>query len=353
MSTRALLLASVAAATISFPTLAQVAPLEVEGRLNAITVSPTAPTTTIDSLRVFNSTIRVKPGTTFSSPTKEGMSAAEIITCNGRRFAGFTRNNPSWVGGTAIVTGTSDDAGGKQADTVFLEPAENVLLGRVSKIPDFVKDPLTGLPVLDPVTKLPTYLSGTLEIEDTQVIILGVRNQEHYPPTDVAVPFNPCVPGTGVKNDFGFKVPAEALEVGDEAAAEGWYGDDGKFYAFLVESTAVLTDPVTGVSINRAQCRNRGGNIGMEWEIRGGVSNPASGTVNIGRPVPDPLDPTKTVYRAYTGITATATADPAAPGYGTYTFKGNIPNGNGNGTCPSTVIVRFSGANARATVDVR
>jgi hypothetical protein len=86
--------------------------------------------------------------------------------------------------------------------------------------------------------------------------------------------FNPCFPGKGVKNAFFIDIPPTNITVGTLAAAEGWYGEDEKFYAFLIEGEGSVKDQSVSVGIARPQCRNRGGTRGLEWEIRGGVGVP-------------------------------------------------------------------------------
>jgi hypothetical protein len=249
---------------------------------------------------------------------------------------------------------------------VFFEPSENVLLGRVSKLPTYRKDKAGNL--IKGPNGLPIYESGTLEFEGTPVVILGTSATTHYPPNSTTA-FNECIPGKGVRNDFGFSLPPEVLDAGSEVAAEGWYGDsdnDGindTFYAFLVDGVGTVANQPTGVTIIRAQCRDRGGARGMEWEIRGGTADKAlkgAGTVTIGRMVLDAKG--KPMFKPYTAVvanrttnvTVTSVADPLNVPYGAYTFKGNILNGNGNDTCPNNVAVKYLNADpATFGVDVR
>jgi hypothetical protein len=199
---------------------------ELEGKVTSMPMTGTGPATTITSLKIFNSNIALKPATTFATPTRDGMTANDIGVCNRRPFAGMLKTSNTMVGGTGIVVGTSADSTGTSpvsvvtADTVFLEPAENVLLGRITKVPTFdtVVDPVTGV-----ATK--SYAGGTLEIEGTNVVVLGARVNGHFPPIGT-VAHNPCLPGLGVKNDVGFPIPPDDLAKDAEAAAEGWYGED-------------------------------------------------------------------------------------------------------------------------------
>ena len=161
-------------------------------------------------------------------------------------------------------------------------------------------------------------------------VVLGKQAGGHFPPTGT-VSHNPCLPGLGIKNDVGFAIPGDILAQGADAAAEGWYGDDGTFYAFLVESVGADPDQRTAVSITRAQCRQRSATQ-MEWEIRGGTADPerlGAGRVNIGR-----VTPTGTVS-LYDGAFTNAVADPLNPPFGLYTFKANI---NNQGACPETPL---------------
>jgi hypothetical protein len=363
MNMRALLLTTMAVASLSSPAFAQ-GVAEMEGRVTDLTVNTNRAVTAI---KVFNTNVPVPTGPIFSTPTRDGMTRAQIGACNDIQFAGKKRRSTAAVDslydGTAIIVGTSTDVTTNGVtksvvtpESIFVEPAENVLLGRISSVPTFDTvlkeelDPATGEPVIDPVTNQPkmiatkVYGTGTLEIEGTPVVVLGKEAGGHFPPVGT-VSHNPCIPGLGLKNDAGFPLPPEALAKNADAAAEGWYGDDGKFYAFLIETVGANPDQQTAVSITRAQCRNRSATR-MEWEVRGGTADPVSlgaGRVNIGRV-------TATGPELYTGAFTTAVADPVNPPYGLYTFKADI---NNQGQCPDTVVVRYNGSGARAGVDVR
>lgn len=357
MSIRALLLATVTVAALTTPAFAQVSPGELEGKLTDITTTGTGADSVVTAVKIFGTNIPVPSTTTFATPTRDGMTPAQIGVCNNRKFAGMTRNSKTMVGGTGIVVGTSEGAIDPvtgvgsviKPETIFLEPAENVLLGRINKVPTF--DTVTK-DVIDPVTGATTkvtskvYGGGTLEIEGTNVVLLGPKADAHFPPIGT-VPFNPCLPGKGAKNDAGFALPNEALALGADAAAEGWYAEDGSntFYAFLLDTVGANPDQQTAVSITRAQCRNRSATR-MEWEVRGGTADPVTkgaGRVNIGRVN---TDGSVTMY----GVGVNAVADPANEPYGLYTFKADI---NNQGQCPNTVVVRYNGSGARAGVDVR
>jgi hypothetical protein len=355
MSIRALLLTTLALTALSSPAFAQ-AEITLEGKMTGTTPVGKA-NNAVAAITVFNTTVSVPTGKIFSTPTRDGLNRSDIGACNATPFAGQDPTTAkSLLGGTAIIVGTSaDDANGKSVITptsIFVEPAENVLLGRITNVPTFKDIPKTEI---DPKTNQPKtitvkeYDKGTLEIEGTSVVVLGKVKDGHFPPY-TGVAHNDCVPGLGIKNDAGFELPPEALAKNADAAAEGWYGSDGRFYAFLIETVGAAPDQKTAVSISRAQCRQRTATQ-MEWEVRGGTADPVdkgAGRVTIGYGNADGSG--VTMY----GVNTTATADPVNPPYGLYTYKGNITGtATISGTCPQTVVVAYNGVRARAGVDIR
>jgi hypothetical protein len=109
------------------------------------------------------------------------------------------------------------------------------------------------------------------------------------------------------------------------------------------------------IGIGRAQCRNRGGTRGLEWEIRGGVGVPvqttnpdvktfpdARGSVTFGRPVVNPATGASS-YKDY-NMPATAIAvDPTDRAYGSFNIRADFATGLEAGEgCPETVIVRYT-----------
>jgi hypothetical protein len=328
MNLRAMLLATVMAASISIPAFAQVV-AEVEGTLSGF-----ATTETTDAngnpvpphLTVFKTKVFFHANTKFSTPTKDNLTFEQIVTCNGGRFPGFLKNkNGAFVGGSAIVTGTSSGLGGILADTVFLEPAENVLLGSITNVPSPNDEG-----------------ESSLEIEGTPIVVIGKKRGEQFPPVPAgqAEIFSACFPGKGVKNQVFVDIPPENLDPTAETAAEGWFGTDGKFYAFLVEGAGSATTQPHAVSIARAQCRNRGGARGLEWTILGGVGAPvnASGSVSFGRQIPANT-PSGVRYQDY-GISTPIVLEPDAK-YGSYDLDVDVVGTDAAAGCPDTVFVRY------------
>lgn len=198
--TLALLLLTASAA------LAQV-PSEIEGRIESVTAtSPTEVTLVVMGMTVKIDTSRVPVVT----PTAT-LNHAQIVDATplpNRTEAGF-------VGGTAIVLGTVDPAGVITAEDVFMEPAENVILGVTTSM-----TPLTvnGVPV--------TFI------------------------TDARMPAVP------IKNEFGFAVNFAGVTNQTPVALEGYYSG-GIFNAFLLEvgGFAPLASSAPQVSITRVRGR--------------------------------------------------------------------------------------------------
>lgn len=347
MNLRALMLATVAAVSISTPALSQVVS-EVEGKLQTLkrqakvngVVDPA-------HFSVFKTKVYFKAenGTVISTPTRDKIGFGVLMTCNSTKVPGFSKLEDTLVGGTAIATGTSSESG-VVADTLFVEPAENVLLGRV-----------TSVPVANPGENNTVTYDGELTIDGTPVVVIGKSATEQYTTAPLAITdvFNPCFPGKGVKNAFFIDIPPTNITVGTLAAAEGWYGEDGRFYAFLIEGEGSVKDQPVSIGIGRAQCRNRGGTRGLEWEIRGGVGVPvesadptvktfpdARGSVTFGRPVVNPTTGVST-YKDYGMPTTAIAVDPTDGAYGSFNIRADVASGLAAGEgCPETVIVRYT-----------
>lgn len=315
MNLRTLLLATAMAVSFASPVLAQ-AVAELEGKV--IGLSRT--TGQNGTLKMFNTTVTLNSGTTYSTPTRDGLTLGQIINCNKERMPGVDANPlGTFLGGTAIVTGTSSAASGVVAQTVFLEPAENVLLGRVTSVPN-----ADG--------------TGSLSIEGTSVVLIGKKmgGQIPKPVAGETEIFNACIPGKGVINGFFIEIPASALEKNTEAAAEGWWGNDGRFYAFLIEGEGTVEKQTLDVAILRASCRNRGGARGLEISIRGGVAAPANatGTVDFGVM-------TGTTFTNY-NIPTAVVPDLVDPRYGTFDIDENVTGSAATTGCPAELTVRYS-----------
>jgi hypothetical protein len=350
MFMRALMLATVAAAALSTPAVAQTVVSSLEGKLEAIVRQARNPTTGLIEpahFKVFDTKVYFKAdnATVISSPTRDKFGFGVLNTCNSTQIPGFAKLTDTLIGGTAIATGISSETG-VVADTLFVEPFEHVLLGRVTSVPQEKKN----------ADGTVSY-EGKLTIDGTQVIVLAKSETEQYTksPEASTTVFNPCFPGKGAKNAFAIDIPPSNLRIGAETAAEGWFGEDRKFYAFLIEGEGgVATQPVS-VGIARAQCRNRGAGRGLEWELRGGV-----GVFTEAPPKEKPTDPAmipftdargsivfgravQGVFRAYDGSSSNIVVDPVDRGYGSFNARPTVNSGLATGEgCPETVIVRYT-----------
>lgn len=278
-TTQVIALLMTAALSVQHATSQEPAPLpaEIEGPLGAVVASETGVT-----LQVMDMTVIVPDGIPISSPSNASLGIdglLDVTPLPGRIQEGF-------IGGTAIITGTVDAAGVTTADSVFIEPAENVVVGVVT-----------------------ANEAGALSINQVPITLS----------TDPRMPAEP------VRNAFGFEINPVAIAVGTPASAEGYFAA-GTFYAFLVEIDDVgeLTTTSPQVSILRAQSRERVPNDqrGDEVEVRGGVTT--------GHASPEVATQTLEVYRV-DGSTATllgtaiATVDPETPGVAEWRFRTVTP----------------------------
>lgn len=193
----------------------------------------------------------------------------------GRTEAGFE-------GGTATVVGTVDPATGVvTASSVFIEPAENVILGVVTE-----------------------NNAGNIKVNGVQIRYLN----------------DPRMPLKAIQNEFGFAVKRESIPVGTPVSVEGYF-DGTLFHVFLLEidGPAELVDPNPQLSILRAQTRERRAERGDDVTVRGAVTTahvaPGTTTQTIG------------IYRVDDGVEAlitTVRARSAAdtPGFAKWSFNG-------------------------------
>lgn len=240
---------------------------EVEGPIQSVTANMDGS----GSLMCNGVTIQIPAGTPISSPTASlGIADLALST------AFPSRDKNGFIGGTCIVNG-NNDFGPNQADKVFAEIAENVLLGSVTS-----NDP-------DPFK------------------VLGV---EFVPLEDFRMPFG------GATNQFGFEVFLATVPLGDLSVGEGYFGMDGRLYVHTVETTAgMVMDPTPRASIQRAQCENQSGTGKDKLEVRGGVilPNGTPGSVSLCQVG---ASPSSTCVGST--FSAPVTADPEFPGFGTY-----------------------------------
>jgi len=235
-----------------------------EGPISALNfpvpASQTASTPSDATITIFNTKVKLASNAKYSTPSREGLTYKEIYDCNLKPIPG---RGTGFAGGTGILTGETTGVPNTTATDVFVEPAEHVLIGKISELPG-----VNG--------------GSKFKIEDTEVILMPKDDTiagGSFPANALTwLETNPCIPGIGIRNEFGFDLPVSALERGSDAVAEGWYSSTKNiFYAFLIDGVGLpdVNSVPRQVSITRAQCRTRATNrtFTQEWEVRGGVAN--------------------------------------------------------------------------------
>jgi hypothetical protein len=264
------------------PVLAQVVPTEIEGTLRNVNRANR-------TLRVMGVTVNVPDGTPINSPTARltfnQINAAPDLP--GRDMNGF-------LGGTAIVTGQVNPDGSITADSVFVEPAENVVVG-----------------------------------------VLGVGGAS-IAGMPVSLTTDPRLPSS-VINAYGFVINPADIPAGTPGGVEGYYSaSTNTLYAHTVEVDAPIlplanrTSPQ--ISVLRISCENQG-----RLEIRGGVYVPtgsANRTIQVFRPNGTRI-----------GTTTSAVDDPLFPLFGLYRFRSDI------GNCPASVRITMDTATITVPVE--
>jgi hypothetical protein len=213
-------------------------PFVVEGKLTYLNVTYT---TSADGLsqtlnagstvKCNGSTIYLTPGTVLSTPTGP-ISPSQLMSSKifpGRALipasdvpAGVTAQRSAFMGGTCIIEGDDDETpnGGRKATAMFVEPAENVLVGPTTNEP--------GMPfsIMGVKIKMLAPYPGGSELVD------------NYEPDNVG-----RIKASTPTNAIGMKIRLSTVGKGDESSAEGYLSDDRTiFYAFAVETTG--GDPV-------------------------------------------------------------------------------------------------------------
>jgi hypothetical protein len=223
--------------------IAQGLPAEVEGTITDIQPNATGTGVTVTVMGIaVNVDEFVFTSGHAKTPSEILYSSAELLgnPLPGRASVKDDMGNPvaGFIGGTAISIGTTTLAGGFQATDLFVEVAENVVLGTVTSVV---------------ATGYDAYGKATCDIsvEGTPVIFS----------TEYRTKF-----GTAI-NGSGFEVKPCTLFPGDTISIEGYYGDEG-LYIFALESddADVVNTGVTTVS--RASC-DRG-----KIEVRGSSTLP-------------------------------------------------------------------------------
>lgn len=310
LAAAALLLGGVNASA-QFPPSPPPLATEIEGSVSDVTLNGDGTVT----MTVMGMNVVVPVGTPVSTPSSS-LTFSQLVDpapLPNRTQAGFT-------GGTAIVIGTVDVTGTVTAEDVFVEPAENVILGVVT-----------------------ANENGTFAINSVPVVLLA----------------DPRMPAQPVRDVNGIEILLNSIPVGSGASTEGYFAN-GVFNAFLIEAdqgTPVNTTPQ--VTITRADARERTPNNrrGDDLEVRG--------TVTMTHLPLDVTTQSVSIFRV-DGTTETllgtivATRSVDAPNVGDWRLRITTPPTNDPvlGTAPTTVrAVNISpGANnasATAPVNVR
>jgi len=217
--------ALIAAPLVSFNAMA--VPMEVEGPITSIVDNGDGSgTVTVMGMAIF-----VPAGTPINSPTAS-MTMSQLA--DPTPLAG--RSKPGFIGGTAIILG--DTVTG--AEDVFVEPAENVVLGELTA----------------------NCMLGCADGNGVMEYYLALNGMKMVPNTDSRIPFIEAI------DPNALVISLESAQVNQPAAAEGYYGEDNVFHFFALEA---MGEPAAGrganaISISRAQCRN-----GREIRVQGGV----------------------------------------------------------------------------------
>jgi hypothetical protein len=269
-------------------------PFEIEGPITNVDAG-------LRTIEVMGITINV-PQRTPRIPIVSPTATVTLAQINGARMPG--RLERGFIGGTAIIVGSVLADGSYEAQDVFVEPAENVLRGPLS-------------------CTSPLRIGGLAGCSD------GI---ELRPLTDVRMPAG------AIKNQFGFEINAATLTPGTFSAVEGYYSEIDRvihFHTLEVDGNAQLAVQGHQVSVQRADCRIRGGSRD-EIEIRGGVTNGTRTLLAANTQVSVTLAQRNGRSRT---IAVPVITSLDAPGFGSYTLRAtnlNYPVGG----CPATVTVR-------------
>jgi len=271
---------------------AQTVPASIEGKIGSIVDNGNGTgTMTVMGITVtFDSTVPI------NSPSASLTLAdlADPTPLPGRpSYDGFE-------GGTAIVLGNT--AGGPVIATdVFVEPAENVVLG-----------------MLTSAANCSLEVQGQLGIPDTGLKLVFLQ--------DARIPTGPAV------DVQGFEIDPCTIPDGTGVAIEGYYGEDGMFYLFALEAEAGdrVNASVDEVTIQRARCSNG------RLDARGASSDPDGSVLVFDISNPDPIALGEAAF----------TVDPVTL-EATYRFRSTV------GNCPSSIRVTHSlnGATAESAVE--
>ncbi len=248
------------------------------------------------SITVMGITVAIPMGSPITTP-----AASLSITDAANTMPLPVRIQSGFIGGTAIIEGSGDILTGYIADTVFLEPAENILGAEITS--------LQG----EPLTVGGVFMAPT---------------------GDMQIPAGPFT------NVYGFEVDPTTVPQGTGATSEGYLANDGsgvmKHFGIMVDASDLVNTGTTEVSIIRAQClAGSFPSDPIELRVLGAVHDfPPTGDVTI-----------------TSGATTFGMVIPIAdiPPFANYNFR--LRNDPGFTVCPTSVTAEFDGVTVTATVN--
>lgn len=321
MLRKALVIAALGAAGIS-RLIAQV-PLtaSIEGTISSITYNSSQSVTMI----VMGVNVNVAKALADAGDVISPSADLSLETLAGKVVLPGRGLQQGFEGGTAIVEGVWQN-NQLVASSVFVEPAENIMLGQVTA-------------------------ANPLRINGVEIAILPEAGATAAFTSNLdarIVPGHllPRLGPTGLRHEVG--IPLASVKANVLAAAEGYFAD-GKFNAFVVDAAdgVALTDS-DQLAITRAQVRERTPNTtrGDEYDIRGGIHlrNARARQIAVYRidTLPNAAGVPTTTYTRLGAAVATI-PDAVNPKFGTWRLTGVTPTvrvaTNPLGTAPSRIVV--------------
>ncbi len=295
---------------------AHAVPFAVEGKLAQVNVEPSslALLPPVNTVLCNGTLIYLTAATEYSTPTGS-ITTAQLIS--GTPWPGRASVAPAaplrqyskdsaFIGGTCIIEGDDDGSpAGRRASKLFVEPAENVLVGPTTNE--------SGQPFA--IMGVPVVLLASKPSDGTPLPAGYVEEPEGR------------IIATPPVNAANMKIRLDTVPKNDESSAEGYLGDDGKiFYAFAVETTGgTLAEPkdFPTASVQRGDVTFSSATT-VKLEVRGGctflptTARPLHLVVQVDR---GNAWVNATGGTSATAVATTCAEDPATPGSGTYRYR--------------------------------
>ena len=236
---------------LASPMLLHAVPIELEGPISAINLNPDGS----GMITVMGIEVQIPIGTPINPPTRL-ISMAQLS--DPAPLAG--RTEPGLIGGTAIIIGDTPDGIINIAEDIFVEPAENVILGVITAADCPI--PAPG----DDADRARFRLCNNNSMQALGTDLFRLTNAN----TSFRMPADPPVNELGFQINLGLTHEAGLL-VGAAVALEGYFASDRlNWFAFEYAGIGVLRrEDQPEISILRAQCRER--DDGIELDVMGAV----------------------------------------------------------------------------------